>query len=209
MGFFRWVVLISWFGIFFGSVKPVFSQEEGAPPQKTVDEKFNDLDQKVRILERRLDLQQEGAAEKAKEAPGVVSGKDGFSLKSADGQFQLKLRGLIHVDARFLKPDTDTFLLRRVRPILEGTIYNIFDFRFTPDFGGGAAVIRMPIWIPVSIPRSSSGSGSLNLPSGWSGCSRPPTSASSSGRCRPIWCRTGTSAFNSTAIFMMRRSAMP
>lgn len=123
-------------------VQPALSQEEATAPSKTVEEKFDDLDQKVRILERRFELQQEGAAEKAKEAPGVVSGKDGFSLKSADGQFQLKLRGLIHVDTRILKPDTNTFLLRRVRPILEGTVYKIFDFRFTPDFGGGTTAIQ-------------------------------------------------------------------
>lgn len=123
-------------------VQPALSQEEATAPPKTVEEKFDDLDQKVRILERRFELQQEGAAEKAKEAPGVVSGKDGFTIKSADGQFQLKLRGQLQVDARFLKPDTDTFLLRRVRPIMDGTIYRIFDFRLMPDFGGGAAIVQ-------------------------------------------------------------------
>ncbi len=116
------------------SLQPAFSQEEANPPPKTVDEKVDDLDQKLRILERRFELQQEGAAEKAKEAPGLVSGKEGFSLKSADGQFQLRLRGLIHIDARILKPDTNTFLLRRVRPILEGTVYKIFDFSIDPRF---------------------------------------------------------------------------
>ena len=30
---------------------------------------------------------------------------------------------------------TDTFVLRRVRPIIEGKFYNDFGFRFTPDFG--------------------------------------------------------------------------
>ena len=35
----------------------------------------------------------------------------------------------------------DTFLLRRFRPAFDGTLFNIADFRFAPDFAGGAAVI--------------------------------------------------------------------
>lgn len=139
MVFSRWFVLAVSAGMLLLSAEPAFSEGEIS---KTMEERVQDLDQKVRILERKLEIEQEKGAEKAKEAPGVVSGKEGFFLKSADGQFQLRFRGLIHVDARFLKPDTDTFLLRRVRPILEGTVYNLFDFRFTPDFGGGQTVIQ-------------------------------------------------------------------
>lgn len=143
---FRFIATIIFASISLGSFQPAFSAEgsvegEGAP-RVSVEEQVDRLDQKVRIIERRFELQQEGAAEKAKEAPALISGKEGFSFRSADGQFQLKFRGLIQVDARFLKPDTDTFLLRRVRPILEGTVYHIFDFRFTPDFGGGTTVIQ-------------------------------------------------------------------
>jgi phosphate-selective porin OprO and OprP len=59
----------------------------------------------------------------------------------------LKLRGLLHADARWFfegesASNNDTFLLRRVRPIVEGTAFNIFDFRFTPDFGNGKTVIQ-------------------------------------------------------------------
>ncbi|HET9865400.1 MAG TPA: porin, partial [Steroidobacteraceae bacterium] len=35
----------------------------------------------------------------------------------------------------------DTFLLRRVRPTIEGTFGGIYDFRFTPDFAGGKTII--------------------------------------------------------------------
>jgi phosphate-selective porin OprO/OprP len=74
----------------------------------------------------------------------VTAGADGFALKSADGNFVLRLRGYAQADGRFYLYDnarngTDTFLMRRVRPILEGTVYRDFDFRIMPDFGNGAA----------------------------------------------------------------------
>lgn len=85
--------------------------------------------------------------EPAKTAGQATAGQDGFNLKSADGNFQLKLRGYVHFDGRFFqsddqRPGTDTFTLRRVRPILEGTVYKIFDFRIMPDFGGGQTVLQ-------------------------------------------------------------------
>ena len=115
------------------------------PPQST-DEKLQELDQKVRVLERKDELRQEADAEKAKTATAVTSGKDGFSIKSADNAFILKLRGYVQLDGRFFskdeqKPGIDTFTLRRVRPIFEGTVYKIFDFRNMPDFGQGTAVL--------------------------------------------------------------------
>src|SRR5215510_13495083 len=51
------------------------------------------LDQKVRILERRWEIDQEAAAAKAKDAAVVGAGQDGFFLGSADGNFQLRVRG--------------------------------------------------------------------------------------------------------------------
>ncbi len=77
----------------------------------------------------------------------AAAGRDGFSLRSADGNFQLRVRGYVQADYRgFLdddeRPATDTFILRRVRPIFEGTLYKIFDFRLMPDFGGGQTVLQ-------------------------------------------------------------------
>ena len=105
------------------------------------------LDQKVRVLERKWELEQEQATPKAKEAPVVTAGKDGFSLKAADNSFQLRIRGYTQADGRFFADDkeralTDTFLLRRVRPILEGTVGKYFDFRIMTDFGGGTATVQ-------------------------------------------------------------------
>lgn len=109
--------------------------------------RLHELDQKLRILERKWELAQEEAAAKAKEAPALVAGKDGFSLRSADSKFQLKLRGYVQSDGRFFLGDDEkrfvnTFLMRRIRPIFEGTLDKNFDFYLMLDFGGGTTVIQ-------------------------------------------------------------------
>lgn len=118
-----------------------------ASPTPVKEEQYQALDQKVRVLERKWELDQEQAAAKAKDAPVFTAGKDGFSLKSADGSYQLKIRGYLQGDGRFFADDKergnpDTFLLRRVRPILEGTVGKYFDFRIMTDFGGGTATVQ-------------------------------------------------------------------
>ena len=50
------------------------------------------------------------------------------------------LHGVLQVDNRSFFDDSgiqgnDGFLLRRARPILQGTLYRDFDFIFVPDFG--------------------------------------------------------------------------
>jgi phosphate-selective porin OprO/OprP len=120
------------------------------PPQpsaSSVDEKLQELDQKIRVLDRKIEIDKEAAAEKAKTSGRATAGLDGFSLRSGDGDFVLKVRGYVQLDGRFWvndeqKPQVETFLLRRVRPIFEGTVYKIFDFRVMPDFGGGTTVLQ-------------------------------------------------------------------
>jgi phosphate-selective porin OprO/OprP len=70
---------------------------------------------------------------------------EGFSWKSAEGDFVLRLRGYFQLDTRSFSEETpagtDNFLVRRARPILEGTVFKIFDFRVMPDFGQGTSVL--------------------------------------------------------------------
>jgi phosphate-selective porin OprO and OprP len=115
-----------------------------------VAERLESLDQKLRIFERRRELEQENTATKLKDSTIVTaSGKDGFSLKSADSNFQLKVGGYVQADSRFYTEGdpgkivgSSTFLLRRVRPIFQGTVYKYFDFRIMPDFGNGQALVQ-------------------------------------------------------------------
>lgn len=114
---------------------------------------IQELDQKVRILERKDELAAEETATKQKGAPVVIAGDKGFGIKSADGKFEFKLRGLLQVDNRtFFGDDSspgvsgtsldDEFLLRRVRPTFEGTVFGKYDFRFTPDFAPEAVNVQ-------------------------------------------------------------------
>jgi phosphate-selective porin OprO/OprP len=86
--------------------------------------------------------------EKPKE-PGtkVSAGKDGFVIQSDDGGYRLQVRGYVQFDGRFFAGDdrqlaVDGFLLRRVRPIVSGTVGKHFDFNVTPDFGVGITVLQ-------------------------------------------------------------------
>src|ERR1700680_4680903 len=86
--------------------------------------------------------------EKAAPAPPpiVVRWNNGVSVESTDGDSALQFGGLIQVDGRFDVSDptsavTDTFVLRRVRPILQGRAGKVFEFRLMPDFGNGTTVL--------------------------------------------------------------------
>ncbi|MBI4324523.1 MAG: porin [Chloroflexi bacterium] len=94
-------------------------------------------------MDRKRELDQEAAAEKAKTTATVSAGAGGFSIRSADTNFVLRLRGGLQADGRFYPGNTtanDTFLLRRVRPIIEGTVYEKFDYRVMFDFASGVSL---------------------------------------------------------------------
>jgi phosphate-selective porin OprO/OprP len=110
-------------------------------------ERLDALDQQIRVVARKFELEQERAAEAAKVSPTVDAGRSGFGLKSPDGNFTLRLRGLVHADSRWYLEDdagaaADTFVARRVRPIVQATLFKVVDVRVTPDFGDGRTVIQ-------------------------------------------------------------------
>src|SRR6266850_2321776 len=94
-----------------------------------------ELNQKVRVLERKAELETETATEKAKSATSVSIGSTGFQVRSADSNFVLRVRGYLQADTRWYPDDyrggtiNDTFLMRRVRPIFEGTVFQKYDYR--------------------------------------------------------------------------------
>ena len=110
-------------------------------------QRLEQQEQAIKVLERRLEIKEETDATAAKSAGVVKASEKGFTVQSADGANNVKLRGVLHVDGRALLSEDDTivddqFLLRRVRPIVEGTVGGIYDFRFTPDFAQGRTVIQ-------------------------------------------------------------------
>ncbi|PJB32151.1 MAG: hypothetical protein CO109_06125, partial [Deltaproteobacteria bacterium CG_4_9_14_3_um_filter_65_9] len=145
----RFMVFVTVLSIAAGAGSLAFAEETpgvaaGSPAPGT---SLEELDQKVRVLERKWEIEQETAAAKAKETPYVTAGKDGFSIRSADGNYQLKLNGYIQADGRFFfgddaQPGTDTFLLRRARPNIEGTVAKYISFRILTDFGEGKTSLQ-------------------------------------------------------------------
>ena len=123
------------------------------------DEKLDALLKRIDELERKVDALQKGnasattagatngsgvvaaatngAPEKAISPPTVSLGTGGLVVRSADSNFVFNLHGYMQTDARLYfgeKTVPDTFLLRRIRPIFEGTVFNNFDYRLMLDF---------------------------------------------------------------------------
>jgi len=110
-------------------------------------QRLEEQEQKILVLERKLEIKEEADKSVASSAAVAKASPRGFSIQSADGQNQVKLRGVVHFDGRYLTNDdpndlTDTWQATRIRPIVEGTVGGIYDFRFTPDFGQGRTVIQ-------------------------------------------------------------------
>lgn len=124
--------------VILGAAGSVFGAEDDIESLKR---QIQALDQKVRILERKTELEREGGEARNKDGPRLTAGAEGFSFSSADTNFVLKLRGYVQADARFYVddhiPGNDTFLLRRVRPIFEGTVFKHHDYRIMLDFASG------------------------------------------------------------------------
>ncbi|MES2013766.1 MAG: porin [Pseudomonadota bacterium] len=122
------------------------------------------LDQQVKVLARKGEIVEEDVAAAKKVTPVVKASESGFGLQSADGQHEIKFRGLLQTDVRgfssgknltskaasgastagYLDNTEDansTALLRRIRPTIEGTVYGKYDFRFTPEFGDGKSQV--------------------------------------------------------------------
>lgn len=122
------------------------SAARSEPSNAELLQRLEEQEQKILVLERRLELKDEADKTTAGSSAVVRAGERGFALQSADGQNQVRLRGVLHFDGRFMVDDetdlTDQWQATRVRPILEGTLGRIYDFRFTPDFGQGRTVIQ-------------------------------------------------------------------
>jgi phosphate-selective porin OprO/OprP len=71
---------------------------------------------------------------------------NGVTINAPDRENLVQFGALVQVDGRFDVSDPtstliDTFLLRRLRPILQGRFAKYFEFRVMPDFGQGTTVL--------------------------------------------------------------------
>jgi phosphate-selective porin OprO and OprP len=134
-----------------GNTAEAAKAAEAQPPavealQSEASPTLDDLDQKLRILERKLEVKDEAEATAKEQNATVTAGKDGFSLIAADKESLLKFKFFQHTDGRYFFADganklPNTLLLRRVRPVLEGTLGKYYNFRLQPDFGAAVSVL--------------------------------------------------------------------
>src|SRR5438067_2791902 len=155
----RWLAVITLTGLIAAASAARGADKEPPPPTN------RELGQRIKELEDIIKNRppaaapapQPGSAERAeleqiiddrmKKQKVLAGWQDGFYVNSADGDFKLKLRGLVQLDPRFFPVEdgdtgTDSFTLRRLRPILEGTVYKYVDFKLMPDFGEGKTVLQ-------------------------------------------------------------------
>ncbi|MFN0247752.1 MAG: OprO/OprP family phosphate-selective porin [Kofleriaceae bacterium] len=73
--------------------------------------------------------------------------KDGFFIQTSDGTTKLKIGGFQQFDGRFFlsdeeEPRADQFGFRSIRPDLQGTLFDRYDFRLMTDFAGGRLALQ-------------------------------------------------------------------
>src|ERR1700690_2880431 len=65
-------------------------------------QRIETLEQELQVLKRQIEVKKEDESAKKTETPIVTaSSKDGFSIKSSDENFKLKIGGYTQADARF------------------------------------------------------------------------------------------------------------
>jgi phosphate-selective porin OprO/OprP len=144
------------------------AEREAAPAGSSAENEA--LKQRVAVLERQVELQQEEAATKLAAAPVLSVNDKGLAAKSADGAYEIRLRGAIQADQRsFGEGDggqNDSFGFRLVRPTIEGSLGPLVAFRITPEFAGDAASL-VDAWIDLRFdPRYTLRAGKFTSPVG-------------------------------------------
>jgi phosphate-selective porin OprO and OprP len=122
------------------------SQADSSDSNADLRREVEEQKQRLLVLERKLEINDEAAKAAAATAPKITISASRVQFGSADGANFVRLRGTLFADVRAYGGDSapetaDTFFLRSVRPTIEGTFGNIYDFRLTPDFGGGRSIV--------------------------------------------------------------------
>src|SRR3954465_4422298 len=83
-------------------------------PNAALLKRIEELEQQVKILSRKQEIDSEHAAEKAKTTPTVSIGSGGLTVRSADTNFTMRVHGYLQADSRMFIGDgipvNDTFL---------------------------------------------------------------------------------------------------
>ena len=85
--------------------------------------------------------------ERIAKSPKTAGWKDGFFIRTVDDSAKLRIGGIMQFDGRFFVDDTqdphiNQFAFRSIRPDLQGTVLDHYEFRLLPDFAGGKIVVQ-------------------------------------------------------------------
>ena len=136
---------------------------DSAAPEDPIRRELDELRARQRWLEQRLSNAEAHNAEArnarkqplppppliepppAHPGPTFRWGRGGFVFGTPDHKTELRVRAVFNLDGHAyfgdVNPLPDTFLIRRARPFIEGTVMDLFDFRLMPDFAFGQALI--------------------------------------------------------------------
>jgi phosphate-selective porin OprO and OprP len=107
------------------------------------------VDRQVKVLDRKVEVQQETQRDFTRALPKVdfdYKNQGGLTVKTEDEAYRFTIGGWIQADGRYYTSEpsgvSDTFVMRRVRPYLEGTVDKYYDFRVMSDLGQGTVTLQ-------------------------------------------------------------------
>lgn len=86
----------------------------------------------------------------------ISAGENGLVVASTDGQDVVHVGAQLQLDSREFLGDgggvlNNSFLLRRARPTIDGTIDKIYSFTFLPEFGGTSPVAIFDVYGGIAL----------------------------------------------------------
>jgi phosphate-selective porin OprO/OprP len=127
---------------------PVEAPPAPPAPSPALEQKVEDLDKRSRVVDRKVELLEEAAAARKATDTVITLGDKGLSVKTGDGAFAVKVGAVIQADGRQYLADStlaakapDTFVVRKARPVIQGTVFDVADLRLMPEFGNGSAAV--------------------------------------------------------------------
>lgn len=134
-----------------------------APSNDSLNDRLNELDQKIRVVERLNEIQQEEAKAAAAKAPKILAGEGGLGVSSADGAYVLKVRGFVQPQAVYFLSNAGTrtataqgvnpavtanangvnsFSIKRLQSDIQGSAGKQIDYRLHVNFAAGTADVQ-------------------------------------------------------------------
>lgn len=125
--------------IFLILVTTIVGKQALAKDQKSIQNQINSLQKQINSLQKQIELSQEKI--KNSQSANVELGNKGLIITSQDENYSFKIKGLAQIDSRnFITEQSnqsDQFLVRSARIILENEFTKDFSSKFVADFGSG------------------------------------------------------------------------